>query len=77
MSTTSVKAQRLKEREPIKGDWQTSLIIASRRSLTPWRDVSELVELPIDECKARLKAHNATHAPTTPEISTPRIAYYD
>lgn len=76
MTPPSVKAQRLKEREPIKGDWQTSLIVASRRSHTPWRDVADLVDLSVTECKARLDEYNAIHAPT-PTFPTSTTTHYD
>jgi len=75
MNSASVKAQRLKEREPVKGDRQTSLIVASRRSLTPWKEVAELVDLPVSECKTRLEKHSAVQEPTTPTPPVSVSAY--
>jgi len=39
------------EKRPPSGDWKTSLIVASRRSNTKWSEISELVDLPVDECQ--------------------------
>lgn len=40
------------EKTPPPGDWRQSLVIASRRSHAPWKDVAQLIEWTIEEAKA-------------------------
>lgn len=40
------------EKAPPPGDWRKSLIVASRRSYTPWPEVADLAGVTVEEAKA-------------------------
>jgi len=40
------------EKSPPPGDWRKSIIVAARRSFTPWKDAAELAGVTVEEAKA-------------------------
>jgi hypothetical protein len=41
------------EAEPVvQTDWRIGMIHSMRKTITPWREIAELVDLTVEECKA-------------------------